>query len=286
MKTDRDCYHCFVKQAIDGANLATTDEKLKWEILLESVAELQKFDPANNHPVRMGAAIHRIVRRISGNRDPYEHLKAESNKRVKDLLPWFETLINESPDKFLTALKLLVVVNIIDFGPALSNVADLEGFIRQNLKRNFFKMDYLKSFIDDFNKASNILYLTDNSGEILVDQLFISKFLTGKKVYLAVRGNPIINDVTREDLSQLVFPANVTIIDNGADLPGTSIDVCSDSFKKIFYEADMVIAKGQGNFETLDGIDRKKVYSLFIAKCKAVTDYLGCELGDFQLLRL
>ena len=139
------------------------------------------------------------------------------------------------------------------------------------------------SFKEATEQAEEIFYLTDNAGEIVLDRLLIEQ-LPYEKVTLVVKGKPVINDATIEDAELAGLPRIVHVIDNGSDGPGTILESCSQSFRDRFTNADLVIAKGQGNYETLSNIN-KNIFFLLKAKCPVIANHIGCEVGSFVFRR-
>ena len=137
--------------------------------------------------------------------------------------------------------------------------------------------------VDELHKqireAKDILYLGDNAGEIVFDRLFIEQLPYQKLTYV-VRGEPIINDVTIEDAREVDMCDLVEVIDNGSDAPGTILDNCSHEFQKRFAYSDLIIAKGQGNYETLSDVDQR-IFFLLQVKCPVIARDIGCEVGSF-----
>ena len=133
----------------------------------------------------------------------------------------------------------------------------------------------LKSSID---RASRILYLADNTGEIVFDRLLLEQ-MPRDRITFAVKGGPVLNDATREDAEFTGITDLVRVIDNGTDIPGTVLSACSAEFREEFARADLVISKGQGNYETLDEED-KHIFFLLKVKCRVVSDDLHCDVGS------
>ena len=138
-------------------------------------------------------------------------------------------------------------------------------------------------FRQALSKAHKILYLADNAGEIAFDRLLIEQLLP-ERVTLAVRGAPVINDATMDDARAVGLHEIVEVIDNGSDAPGTILADCSEDFNRRFAEADLILAKGQGNFETLSD-DHRKIYFLFKAKCPVIAAHVGLPVGTHVLAR-
>ena len=136
-------------------------------------------------------------------------------------------------------------------------------------------------------RANTILYLGDNAGEIVCDKILIEEIqrnFEAKTIFFAVRGFPIINDVLLEDAYECGMDKTATVISNGSDAPGTILEDCSQKFLEIYHFADMIISKGQGNFETLS--DREEcLFFLLRAKCPVITVDINCSIGDTVLIK-
>ncbi len=139
----------------------------------------------------------------------------------------------------------------------------------------------IEKFKEAVLSANKILYLGDNSGEIVFDRLLIEQ-LPYDKVTYAVRGYPVINDVTMDDAVATGITKLVTVIDNGSDAPGTILDECSDKFKRVFHDADMIISKGQGNYESLSD-SNKNIFFIFKVKCRVVAENTKSALGSMVI---
>lgn len=283
MKSYLECYPCFLKQAVEAAKIATNDDDIHWQILSEVMKIIKTF-PKDEVPPMMGKIIHEIVRRYSQNKDPYLHVKKEYNEKATDLLPLIKKEIESSADRDMSFLKLLAIGNIIDFGPFGINQVDFEEFVHSKMENSTFKGNASpESFIASVKKAKKILYIADNCGEIIFDSYFINNYLKGKRVFLSVRGGPVLNDVTMSDLEGITYLDHVTVISNGDDAPGVILKNSSPEFIDIYKQADLVILKGQGNFEGIGHPDREGVYSILVAKCPVLARHIGCEVNDLVL---
>jgi uncharacterized protein with ATP-grasp and redox domains len=235
-------------------------------------------------PPEMGATIHRIIREETGEADPYRSVKTDSNRIALDILPRLRDRITDSEDPFATALRLAIAGNIMDFAIMTSLdesfiVETIEGALTSPLSID--DVDELKAAVE---AASSILYLCDNAGEIVLDGLLLEQ-LPRERVTVVVRGSPVLNDATMEDAEVAGISSLASVIDNGSDTPGTLLEECSPDFRARFWQADVVISKGQGNYETLSGIDRE-VFHLLKAKCSIASRDLGCEVGDIVAARI
>jgi hypothetical protein len=141
----------------------------------------------------------------------------------------------------------------------------------------------LDIFKNAVNNANKVLYLADNAGEIIFDRFLIEQ-IGVDKITLAVKGSPVINDATIDDAKAAGLTEIVKVIDNGDDAPGTILETCSDEFRQYFENADMIISKGQGNYETLSRIN-KNIFFILKAKCPVIARDIGCEIGHMILQR-
>jgi uncharacterized protein with ATP-grasp and redox domains len=283
MKIFLDCVPCFIKQALNASRMATTDPGVH-EAVLREVLRMATDLPFTNTPPLLGREIHRVIRDMSGNPDPYQWIKQWSNREALALYEGLKKRVRESERPYETAVRLAVAGNIIDFGPA-SRPEDicLEQTIEETLSRKF-AIDDISQMQEETALAKRIFYLTDNAGEIVFDRILIEELPTDR-VTVGVRGLPVINDATMEDAEATGLTGIVDVVDSGADVPGTSLGICSENFMRHFDEADLVIAKGQGNYETLSNIGRKSIFFLLKTKCRVLAKELGCEEGDIAVKR-
>jgi uncharacterized protein with ATP-grasp and redox domains len=131
---------------------------------------------------------------------------------------------------------------------------------------------------DEITEARSILYLADNAGEIVFDRLLIEK-MPREKITMAVKGGPIINDALWEDAELVGLTEMVKVVDNGSDAAGTVLDTCSDEFRNLFENAEVIISKGQANYETLNDVE-ENIFFLLTSKCPVIAHDIGCNLGD------
>ncbi len=282
MRIYLDCIPCFVNQALDSARLATDDEQIHEQVVRNILCLSADLDMSQSPPV-MGQQIHRIIRELVGMKDPYHKIKKHFNELALKLYPKLRNLIIRSEDPLTTAVRLAIAGNIIDFGVnSPSEELNLETVISESLIAEFQDAQ-LKSFRDSVTKAEEILYLCDNAGEIVFDRLLIEQ-LPYEKVTAVVKGSPVINDATMKDAELVGLLKAIEVIDNGSDGPGTILESCSQYFRDRFACADLVIAKGQGNYETLSEV-KKNIFFILKAKCPVIARDLGCEVGEMILRR-
>lgn len=280
MKIGLECIPCFVRQALEAVQFVTDDQK-SGERILKQVLFRMANESFDKTPPSVGGDIHRIVRCLSGESDPYREIKRDSNELIMGLMPSLKARIKSSPDPFETAVRLAIAGNIIDSGQGNHiGKKKIQDAVSQCLDQSI-RTDMLNELREQIGNASHILYLGDNAGEIVFDRLLIEE-MNGCRISFAVRGAPVLNDALIDDARMVGLDTLVEVIDNGSDVPGTILEKCSEEFKGLFRDADLVIAKGQGNYETLNDEERK-IFFLLKAKCPVIANDIGCQEGDIVI---
>jgi uncharacterized protein with ATP-grasp and redox domains len=230
----------------------------------------------------MGQYIHRKIREFTGVADPYRKVKDHFNHLIKELYPQLKARVKVSAKPLEMAVRLAIAGNIIDCG-VNGNLKDIA--IAQSIDHALIEPleGPLPEFSAAIGQAERILYLADNAGEIFFDRLLIEQMALDK-VTVVVKASPIINDATLSDAQAAGLTDIVEIIDNGSDAPGTILDDCSQAFRSRFEQADLIVAKGQGNYETLSDVE-KDIFFVLKAKCPVIAKHLGCEVGSLVLRR-
>lgn len=277
MKAKPECNRCFMRQASDAARLAGLDRQ-RGEALLNTLAEGLAQAPQGQNPAITASWMHARIRTLSGNSDPYREKKREATVHAFGLYPHLKTLLGESTDPLATAVRLAIAGNIIDLGVA--GEYDLEASIERVLALQP-AVDDLEPLRNAVHKASKILYLGDNAGETVLDRLLIETL--GKPVTYVVKGGPAVNDATRDDARGAGLEEVCEVIDNGAAAMGTLLDQCSAAFRRRFDEAELIIAKGMANYESLSGT-RPNLFFLLQAKCAVVAADLGVAVKSIVIL--
>lgn len=282
MRTYFDCVPCSIRQVLDSVRMITDDEAMHERVLRELLGMWQGMDMRQSPPA-MAQQIHRFLRQLTGVPDPYLDVKNRYNLFALQLYPALRERVESSPDPFETAVRLAIAGNIIDFG-VNSNVE--QDTVHEAIMRSLTEpidrhaVRRLRRAIDE---APDILFLGDNTGEIVFDRLLIER-LPCEKITYVVRGGPILNDALIEDAEVAGLTDLVEVIDNGADAPGTILETCSEAFRRRFARADLIIAKGQGNFESL-GDTEKNAFFLLRPKCAVLARHLNCEMGRLLVLQ-
>ena len=275
MKTSFDCLPCFIRQAIDASRAFSADPPLRERIIREVLGWAAEMD-FGQPPAIIGGRIHRRLREITGEDDPYRETKELQNRMALRLLPRLQEEVAAAGDPLWTAARLAIAGNVIDLG--------VNGdFTEEDLLREVHSAlagpfaGPRKAFRREVERAENILYLADNAGEIVFDGLLLDLLPPGR-VTVAVRGIPVLNDATLAEAESAGLSDRFEVIVNGSDIPGTLLEECSEEFRKRFDAADLVLAKGQGNFETLSGREENIVF-LFKAKCAVIAAHAGVPVG-------
>lgn len=277
MKMSLDCVPCFVRQAADTVKMSALSDEDRKSLMHNVLKWLGDVD-LNQTPPAAAQMIHRRLRELLLSDDPYRESKDRQNEMAAALIPAIRKHIFSSPDPLVMAVRYAITGNIIDLG-AKNKIG--YGEIYEALQNASLQPIFgdIEAFRKAVSKAKTILYLTDNAGEIFFDGLLIEQ-LKAARVTLAVRGGPVINDATRSDAQAASLEQLADIIDNGSDAPGTILEDCSDEFRHIFNEADVVIAKGQGNFESLSD-EPREIFFLFKTKCPVISRHSGFCLGTY-----
>lgn len=268
MKTHPECRTCFLRQAKNASELANLNPRRTESLLVRIADELDAMPTGDTPPVR-ASRVHALIRRESGDADPYRSAKSAATRQALALYPQLKTLIAESEQPLETAIRLAIAGNIIDLGVAAQY--DLVGSIDRVLHQSF-AIDHLDRLTTAIERTGSILYLADNAGETVLDRLLIETL--GKPVTYVVKGGPAVNDATLDDALEAGLSEVCDIIDNGAAILGTLLDQCSKELRQRFDQADLIIAKGMANYESLSGT-RGDLFFLLQAKCPVIAEHLG-----------
>lgn len=279
MKVQFDCYPCFVRQALLALKLCLKD-KATIEFHLKSLMPFIAGIDTTQTPAHATTVMHRRIRQLLGA-DPFGEIKRQYNQKALALYESMNKRVIESQDPLWTSSRLAIAGNIIDF--SIFTAVDMEDSISRALTESLAVDDFL-SFRQAVHSAETILYLVDNAGEIVFDRLLIDVLYgLGKDVIVAVKGQVVINDATMTDALEAGMGSGYNMVDNGCDAVGTIVEFCSESFLRQFDKADLIVSKGQGNFETLHELKRSNMYFLFQTKCLAVSRELGLKEGAMLL---
>lgn len=284
MRTYEECLPCFLRQALQVARICSDDEKVHRAVgaavgALVDRLDLQETPPAN------AIKVYAEIARVTGCPDPYRHQKKRSNEQALLALPRLREEVRRASNPLAAAVRFAIAGNIIDYG-ACAEIDAEAAFARcRTVPLAIDHTEILVKRINQLKKNSRILYLADNCGEIVYDLLVLERLRDcGLDLTVAVRGGPIINDALLEDARDCGIDQVARLISNGVACPGTSLAHCSAEFLEHFHQADLVVSKGQGNFETLSEVERD-IFFLLTVKCRVAARYLAGLTGtDPRLL--
>lgn len=296
MKVKPYCGVCLLNRGIKEVELATSDPDLRFKIVNELIKMFQEKFNENSISAHLGTYRDRLIKKLSGCKDPYAHQKRVSNKIAKNLLPFLQKKLNSLKDpyvRFRFAVLASIVGNSIEFHIEDQKIElySLEKLLKQSFEdaeKNLVKDD-IQDLFNLLKSKNKILYLTDNAGEIVFDYILINELYRLKKeVIVAVKEKPVLNDATMEDakaagLLELSVKTNskVKIITTGTDHVGIILSETPKQFLDIFNKVDLIIAKGMGYYESLseEKFPSSIVY-LFKIKCRSIAEELNMEINS------
>lgn len=283
MKISRECIHCLARQAVEIAEESTSNVTMQEEIIKKSLKELGEMNFNETAP-EIAFRMHQHAKNITKIIDPYASLKEQYNEIAKGI---YEKIIDEkwldnAEDPFDMSCRLAIAGNIIDFSVGLKlEHSDVVRSVEDSIKHDIFGTG-TAALREAVEKSNNIMYIADNAGEIIFDKFLLENLPLNKVTYV-VKGGPIVNDATMQDAISTGIVNLVKVIDNGHAAQGTILKDCSSTFKNEFSKADLIISKGQANFETLSDIKDKTIFYLLRAKCSSVASAIGCKQMDYVL---
>ncbi len=276
MRLHDKCLPCVVNQVIKVANI--TGVNTKEELLREVFTYLSKMNFDETTPEIIGE-IFDMIKRHTNNPDPYKETRNYYNTMFMELLPEFERKIEQAENSFMLAIRYAIVGNIIDFNP-------IHNTLLEDIYDCFEKMEQLELAIDDshalmkdISNAGTLLYLGDNCGEICMDKILLKKIKElnpNVKLQFGVRGKPVVNDSISEDAYSVGIDEYAEVVDNGDGSLGTVLNRTSPAFQEVYTKADVIIAKGQANYECLSE-ENKNIYFLLMTKCDVIAKDIGVE---------
>ena len=276
------CIPCVLRQTLKMIETLDLDESIGKVVLRKALNESAAILDSVPVPV-ITRNIYDFVTSLTGIEDPFENFKRSSTESALRLYPVLSEVVERSGDPFIRALEFSAAGNSIDL--ATIDESELDDIVEwlSNFDRAVFSIDDTDILREEITRAKTVLFIGDNAGEIVLDRLFI-ELLKNPEIYFGVRGGAVLNDVTEKDARESGIDLPVKLISSGSRIPGTLLSEVSPEFAEIFHSADVVIAKGQGNFETMDTVDRV-VYHLFKVKCDIVANQIGCSTNDFIIWR-
>lgn len=294
MRYQHDCLSCSKRQGNRIYNIALggepgSSEHYCEELQQELDAKIDAAEPGLS-PAQLSLMAIRTAQKYAGVEDPFIEQKKQNNKLALSLEPDLRQRIEASVDRLHTACQLAACGNIIDLGPADS--FDINATIEKVLREGFQRDEYA-AFVAQLDRihrresTPKLVYCCDNAGEIVFDRLLIEEL---KRAYprldvtAVVRGKPVLNDATMEEARAVGMHQVARVIDNGNDLLGTVMEFAGDELCEAFAQADLIISKGQANYETLSH-QPELIFFILKAKCDVIAASLNVNLYDAVMTR-
>jgi uncharacterized protein with ATP-grasp and redox domains len=289
MRTYLECIPCFVRQTLQTGRVCGLNEQQIKKLLDDVGCSLKHIDLADSPP-EMARKLQPVITAAVGKDDPFDEIKRKSNQAASAYYDEVKSRIQASDDKLKTALEVAIAGNIIDYGAVadldiaheLQELMDREEQQIAHENHDLFAYDELVRALENGKK---LLYIGDNAGEIVFDKACIEtigSLYEHLEITFVTRGTPILNDVVLSDALEVGMDKAARVISSGSDAPGLILERCSQEFLEEFEHADVIISKGQGNFEALSDVTGP-IFFLFVAKCDVIARELSCSLRDIIL---
>ena len=277
-----DCLPCFVRHTVEVLREFTDDEAVQEYVLREILRMIADLDFTKSPP-EFAAEVHALIRKCLHIADPYRKIKDDSNRLAESLYPILENRVRLSDDPLKLSLLYAIAGNIIDSGVSAVTSED-EVLASIEMAENICPaIDHSGLLFQKISEASNILILGDNAGEIVFDRLFLQQ-LKSKNIFYAVKGAPILNDALREDALWAGIDKYATILDTAVAIPGTVLEKSSPELNDAFRSAEVILAKGQANYETLSDLNDPRLFFALRAKCSVISRKVGVRQGSFVVM--
>ena len=279
MNLKSDCLSCLLNQSLRVAKNLNFDEKTSRKMMQVASASIGAYGEIS--PPVAAADLYPKLASFTDSNDVYKELKKLSTKEALKLLPSVEKKVHNVS----TAIKAAVAGNVIDF--ATPNHFDLDTEFEKVFETPF-AIDNEVLFLERLKEAKTFMIIGDNVGEHVFDKLLletITQTYPNLKLYYAVRGCPIINDVTLLEAKELAMEEVANVVDSGVITPGLAYEYASKEFMKLYNTMDLIIAKGMGNYECLEGVKDERIFHLFKVKCDVVANDVGEELGSLIFMQ-
>ncbi len=276
MRPQPECLACIFRRAVFEANLVNPDKAMD---VVKSLLNLlcDEFDE-NKLSIKVWTKVHAKVNEILGTDDPYKELKRRSNDIAMKMFPKALEYYERSEDKLRAAELLAIIGNVLDFGVGVNSPEEFENVFRSLIEEGigYDDTEKLKKYL-----KGHIVYITDNCGEIVFDKILVRELKKyAERITLLVRGKPILSDATREDVAYVGLDKEVDEVrDMGMFAVGIDMDLASEELKELLYSADLIIAKGMGNYEALSESDLRPIAYLLRTKCEPVARDIGVPKG-------
>jgi len=274
---DSECIVCRMRQVLDMCKFVDADEAQRQEVLdrvMDILVHRDIYEPSGE----IGFMIHNEVKRILDLDDPYQSVKEVSIRKALAIYPRLKKLVRTADNPLKRAVEICIAGNVIDFAP--SNSHDIEAAVEEVIASEKNHFDW-EPFTEVLDQTDSILMLADNAGETVFDRIFIEEL--DKPIKYAVKSEPVSNDAVVEDAVASGLEPLVEIIENGSPMAGTVLQKCSREFLDLYQNAEMIISKGQANFETLVH-EKRRIFFLFKVKCDLLSRKHDIPMNEYVLL--
>ena len=274
MKFALECTNCIINQVNQVAKIKGLEKDESFKLLKKSLCSIESQDLSKSSPEVYGNVWKMITKYFNGE-DIYKDIRADYNKKFMEFVPALEKAIEKNENPLKMALATAIEGNLLDL--AITKTFSIDALIEaiEKIEHTPFAVDDSAELLDAIKNSKKILYVGDNCGEIVFDKLFIEtikKYYPTIKIYYVVRGESAVNDVLKTDALQVGMDEFATIVENGDSSLGTVLNRCSEELNTLYNEVDLVIAKGQGNYESLSETPRDNLYYLLLTKCHLIAE--------------
>ncbi|MCP5457431.1 MAG: DUF89 family protein [Thermotogae bacterium] len=275
MKIDLRCIPCNLNSLLRILDQNHAGEEEKKQVVRTFMKEVAEMDWSDT-PIDIGRKVGEVLEPLFGDSDAFRDIKKMSNDNLLEIYDDLKTELLKLDDPLIGALKLSVAGNIIDVAPG--HKIDIHSTMKDALSRPF-AIDDLQELADRIRKANSLLIVGDNCGEAVLDKLLLD-IAKVPNSYFSVRTKPALNDITMKEALEIRMDEVATLMDSGADAPGAQEKTMKREFSEVYFSADVVISKGQGNLEGLSSVKRE-IFFLLMAKCEVIGGFLGVPKGSF-----
>ncbi len=275
MKIDLRCIPCNLNSLLRILDQNHAGEEEKKQVVRTFMKEVAEMDWSDT-PIDIGRKVGEVLEPLFGDSDAFRDIKKMSNDNLLEIYDDLKTELLKLDDPLIGALKLSVAGNIIDVAPG--HKIDIHSTMKDALSRPF-AIDDLQELADRIRKANSLLIVGDNCGEAVLDKLLLD-IAKVPNSYFSVRTKPALNDITMKEALEIRMDEVATLMDSGADAPGAQEKTMKRAFSEVYFSADVVISKGQGNLEGLSSVKRE-IFFLLMAKCEVIGGFLGVPKGSF-----
>jgi damage-control phosphatase, subfamily I len=275
MKVKPECVSCVEKQALNTLSYCCANHQTIEAVLSDVREHLVDID-WNQTPADLSNVAYCTVERYLPG-DPFAEAKRKQNRVALEYYPYLKKLVEMSKDRLRTAIRIAATGNVIDLGIGIQ--ADVREEVGR-LMETPFPIDDTEALREKLSVPRKILYVGDNAGEIVFDRVLVEELVSGHEVTFVVRGGHVINDAILDDACMVGMTEVVPVITTGCNRIGAPWAHVSDEFRRHYAAAELVISKGQANFETFSELDDKDIFFILRAKCAVIAHELGVSHLD------